>query len=148
VEPILGYHPSCSGLSGEGPIGRVTGDGLKVVSADGVNYDPFRNPCGIYAPDPDLEDAVTGQTASSAGERLVSDSPARPEQPRRVGMYRIERRTDSKRDGKLAAFAMDITISTRRSSRRKTWIESRSPAQRLANAASASCDSANEPGTF
>jgi len=45
--------------SGKGKIGEVTRSGLRVVGADGVNYTIFHNPCGIFAPDRDLEDVVT-----------------------------------------------------------------------------------------
>ena len=48
-----------------GQIGEVTGNALRVVSADGVSYSIFQNgSCGIFPPD-DLEDVVTvhsGQT--------------------------------------------------------------------------------------
>ena len=51
--------------SGVGQIGEVTGNALRVVSADGVSYSIFQNgSCGIFPPD-DLEDVVTvhpGQT--------------------------------------------------------------------------------------
>jgi hypothetical protein len=52
--------------SGKSQIGEVTGNALRVVSADGVSYSIFHNPCGISAPDPDPESAFTvhpGQTS-------------------------------------------------------------------------------------
>jgi hypothetical protein len=52
--------------SGKGPIRGVVEYGLQVVSADGVSYSIFHNPCDIFTPDPDLEFAEAvhpGQTA-------------------------------------------------------------------------------------
>jgi hypothetical protein len=51
--------------SGVGQIGEVTGNALRVVSADGVSYSIFQNgSCGIFPPD-DVEDVVTVVTAAS-----------------------------------------------------------------------------------